>query len=45
MEALLVSAVTFDKNQVKFTIVDLPDMPGVAAKILENLQRSVSMWI
>lgn len=39
MEALLVSAVTFDKNQVKFTIVDLPDMPGVAAKIFGKLAK------
>ncbi|MDR2425746.1 MAG: aspartate kinase [Endomicrobium sp.] len=39
MEALLVSGVTFDKNQVKFTIIDLPDMPGVAAKIFGRLAK------
>ncbi|AKL98545.1 aspartate kinase [Endomicrobium proavitum] len=39
MEALLVSAVTFDKNQVKFTIIDLPDIPGVAAKIFGKLAK------
>jgi aspartate kinase len=39
MEAFLVSGVTFDKNQVKFTIVDLPDIPGVAAKIFSNLAK------
>ena len=39
MEALLVSGVTFDKNQVKFTIVDLPDIPGVAAKIFGRLAK------
>ena len=39
MEALLVSGVTFDKNQVKFTIIDLPDMPGVAAKIFGKLAK------
>ncbi|MDR1941965.1 MAG: aspartate kinase [Endomicrobium sp.] len=39
MEALLVSGVTFDKNQVKFTIIDLPDTPGVAAKIFGRLAK------
>lgn len=39
MEAILVSGVTFDKNQVKFTIVDLPDTPGVAATIFNNLAK------
>jgi len=39
MEELLVSGVTFDKNQVKFTIIDLPDLPGVAAKIFGKLAK------
>jgi aspartate kinase len=39
MEELLVSGITFDKNQVKFTIIDLPDIPGVAAKIFTNLAK------
>jgi len=39
MEELLVSGVTFDKNQVKFTIIDLPDTPGVAAKIFGKLAK------
>ncbi|MCL2334851.1 MAG: aspartate kinase [Endomicrobia bacterium] len=39
MEALLVSGVAFDKNQVKFTIIDLPDQPGVAAKIFGKLAK------
>jgi aspartate kinase len=39
MEALLVSGITFDKNQVKFTIIDLPDIPGVAAKIFGSLAK------
>jgi aspartate kinase len=39
MEALLVSGITFDKNQVKFTIIDLPDTPGVAAKIFSKLAK------
>jgi len=39
MEALLVSAVTFDKNQVKFSIIGIPDMPGVAAKVFVGLSK------
>ncbi len=39
MEDLLVSGITFDKNQVKFTIIDLPDLPGVAAKIFGMLAK------
>jgi aspartate kinase len=39
MEGLLVSGITFDKNQVKFTILDLPDIPGVAAKIFNSLAK------
>jgi aspartate kinase len=39
MEALIVSGITFDKNQVKFTIINLPDIPGVAAKIFGKLAK------
>jgi len=39
MEALMVSAVTFDKNQVKFSLIDLPDIPGMAAKIFGSLAK------
>lgn len=39
MEGLMVSGVTFDKDQVKFTVSDLPDMPGIAAKIFGNLAK------
>jgi aspartate kinase len=39
MEALLVSAITFDKNQVKFSVIDIPDTPGVAAKIFGRLGK------
>ncbi|MDR3195205.1 MAG: aspartate kinase [Endomicrobium sp.] len=39
MEELLVSGITFDKDQVKFTIIDLPDIPGVAAKIFSGLAK------
>ncbi|MDR2676523.1 MAG: aspartate kinase [Endomicrobium sp.] len=37
METPLVSGVTFSKDNVKFTIVDLPDTPGLAAKIFSRL--------
>ncbi|MDR1122875.1 MAG: aspartate kinase [Endomicrobium sp.] len=39
MEELLVSGITFDKNQAKFTIIDLPDTPGIAAKIFSSLAK------
>lgn len=39
MEDVVVSAVTFDKNQVKLSIVDVPDRPGVAAKVFGGLAR------
>ncbi|MDR1663181.1 MAG: aspartate kinase [Endomicrobium sp.] len=39
MEEPLISGITFDKNQIKFTIVDLPDIPGVAAKIFGSLAK------
>lgn len=37
MEDVVVSAVTYDKNQVKFTMLGVPDKPGVAAKIFGKL--------
>ena len=37
MEEVVVSAVTFDKNEVKFSIVDLPDRPGIAARLFSEL--------
>ncbi|MDR3244387.1 MAG: aspartate kinase [Elusimicrobiota bacterium] len=39
MEAMLISGVTFDKNQVKVTIIDLPDIPGIASKIFNSLAK------
>lgn len=39
MEALMVSAVTFDKNQVKFSLIDVPDVPGIAAKVFGSLAK------
>ncbi|MDR3253711.1 MAG: aspartate kinase [Endomicrobium sp.] len=39
METPLVSGITFDKDNVKFTIIDLPDIPGLAAKIFGRLAK------
>ncbi len=39
MEEPVVTAVTFDKNQVKMSILDVPDKPGVAAYIFGELAR------
>ncbi|MHB9155890.1 MAG: aspartate kinase, partial [Endomicrobiales bacterium] len=39
MEDVVVSAVAFDKNQVKLSILDVPDLPGVAAKIFGSLAK------
>lgn len=37
MEQVAVSGVTYDRNQAKVTIVDVPDHPGVAALIFGTL--------
>jgi aspartate kinase len=37
MEEVLISGVTYDKNQAKITIIDVPDRPGIAAKIFSRL--------
>ncbi|MEN3014251.1 MAG: ACT domain-containing protein [Endomicrobiia bacterium] len=39
MEEPIVTAVTFDKNQVKMSILDVPDRPGIAAKIFGALAK------
>jgi len=39
MEEPIVSAITFDKNQARLTILDVPDKPGVAAKIFGALAK------
>ncbi|MCS7152062.1 MAG: ACT domain-containing protein [Endomicrobia bacterium] len=39
IEEPVVTAVTFDKNQVKMTILDVPDRPGVAGKIFGALAK------
>lgn len=37
MEEVLISGVTYDKNQAKITIIGVPDQPGIAAKIFTML--------
>ncbi|MDP6685563.1 MAG: aspartate kinase, partial [Candidatus Omnitrophota bacterium] len=37
MEEVLVSGVTVDKKEAKVTICDVPDKPGIAAKIFRDL--------
>lgn len=39
MEEVVVRAVTFDKNQAKLSICDVPDRPGIAAKIFGALAK------
>jgi len=40
MENILISGISFDKNQAKITIAHVPDSPGVAAKIFTPLGDS-----
>lgn len=37
MEDVVVSAVTLNKNEAKITVCDVPDRPGIAAKIFKEL--------
>jgi aspartate kinase len=37
MEDVLISGVTYDKNQAKITVIHVPDRPGIAAKIFTPL--------
>jgi aspartate kinase len=37
MENVVVSGVAYDKNQTKITIVDLPDKPGIAARLFDTI--------
>lgn len=39
MEDVLVRGVTVDKNEAKVTIFDVPDRPGVAAKIFKKISE------
>lgn len=40
MEDALISGVTLNKNEVKITVCDVPDKPGVAAKIFKELSAA-----
>jgi aspartate kinase len=37
MEKVLVSGVAYDKNQVKITILSVPDRPGIAARLFKEV--------
>ncbi len=37
MENVVVSGIAYDKNQAKITIVNVPDKPGIAAKLFEAI--------
>ncbi|MCM8801170.1 MAG: aspartate kinase [Candidatus Omnitrophica bacterium] len=40
MEEVVVSAVTLNKNEAKITICDVPDRPGIAAKLFKELSSA-----
>jgi aspartate kinase len=40
MEEVVVTGVTLNKSEAKFTVCDVPDKPGVAAKIFKELSGS-----
>lgn len=40
MEDILVSGVTVNKNEAKITICDVPDKPGIAAKIFNEIAQA-----
>ncbi len=40
MENILISGVSYDKNQAKITITQVPDSPGIAAKIFTPLSEN-----
>ncbi|MGC2063391.1 MAG: aspartate kinase [Thermodesulfovibrionales bacterium] len=37
MENVVVSGIAYDKNQAKITVVDVPDKPGIAAKLFNAI--------
>ncbi len=39
MEEVVVSSIAFDKNQVKLSIVEVPDRPGIAAKVFGAMAK------
>jgi len=40
MEAVLVSGIAFDKNEAKIAVMQVPDKPGIAARILSSLSEA-----
>ncbi len=40
MEDVLVSGIAYDKNQARFTIVHVPDKPGIAAQLFNEVASS-----
>ncbi len=40
MENVVVSGIAYDKNQAKITVVNVPDKPGIAAKLFEAIASS-----
>lgn len=40
MEDMVVSGIAFDRKQAKISIVDIPDRPGVAARVFSALGRA-----
>jgi len=40
MEDMLVSGVTLNKNEAKVTICDVPDKPGIAGRIFEEIAKN-----
>ena len=40
MEAVLVSGITYDKNEAKVSVMRVPDKPGIAAKLFSPLSEA-----
>jgi aspartate kinase len=40
MENVLVSGVTYNKNEAKITIKKIPDRPGIAARVFSEISKS-----
>ena len=40
MEHVVVSGIAYDKNQTKFTIMGVPDRPGIAANLFKTIAES-----
>lgn len=40
MEDFVISGVTLNKNEAKITVCDVPDLPGIAAKLFREISRN-----